>query len=79
MSNLLPTLDLSYLGKPNAERQMLDKLGPFSKLDVISADYSNKKFKLFTIKYTGINGKYVIVDYKDQEGRVTVLKLEYVE
>lgn len=61
--------------QPEPEKLALDRLGGFSKREVIVVDYSNKKFKTFTIKYFGLHGTFLEVDYKEQNGAITVLEL----
>ena len=46
MSNLLPKLNLSHLGKSSEERLILDKLGGFSQRNVVES-YQEGKVKRF--------------------------------
>lgn len=79
MSNLLPKLEYSHLGSPSKERLALDKLGGFSKRTVEFADYENRKFKLFGIKYYGFGDKDLLIKYKEKSGSVEVVEIKFVD
>lgn len=79
MSDLLPKLEYSHLGSPSKEKLALDKLGGFSKRTVEFADYENKKFKFFGIKYHGFGDKDLVIKYKERSGSVEVVEIKFVD
>ncbi|QGH45259.1 hypothetical protein [Bacteriophage Eos] len=78
MSNLLPKLDTSWMGSPEPEKVVLDKLGGFSQRNVLES-YTSGKSKYFIIEYVGFCYQDLRVHYEEKGGQVKMVAHSFVE